>query len=74
MDQRIQVLIADDATQSRSGLKALMASLPAIDTVREATDGQEAIRLRENAPPGRGPHGYPHTWIGWAAGHPADQA
>jgi DNA-binding NarL/FixJ family response regulator len=51
MDQGIRVLIADDGTPSRNGLRALLASLPAVEVVREASDGQEAIRLIEDAQP-----------------------
>jgi DNA-binding NarL/FixJ family response regulator len=51
MDPGIRVLIADDGTHWRNGLRALLSSLPAVDVVREASDGQEAIRLVEDAQP-----------------------
>jgi DNA-binding NarL/FixJ family response regulator len=51
MDPGVQVLIADDGTHSRNGLRALLASLPAVNVVHEASNGQEAIRLVEDAQP-----------------------
>ena len=51
MEQRIQVLIADDRPRSRDGLKALLATWPEVEVVGEAADGQEAVRLVEECRP-----------------------
>ena len=59
MKQHIRVLIADDRLSSRNGLKALLVTQPGIEIVGEAADGQEAIRLVENA--GR-------MWCSWMFG------
>ena len=45
MTQPIRVLIADDSTRAREGLRVLFATWPEIMVVGEATDGQEAVRL-----------------------------
>jgi DNA-binding NarL/FixJ family response regulator len=41
----IRVLIADDHTLFRDGLRALLASVPDIEVVDEAASGREALRL-----------------------------
>ena len=41
--ERVQVLIADDHTLFRDGLKALLASVPDIDVVGEAATGDDAV-------------------------------
>lgn len=41
----VRVLIADDHTLFREGLRALLASIPDIEVVGEAANGLEAIRL-----------------------------
>jgi DNA-binding NarL/FixJ family response regulator len=41
----IRVLIADDHTLFRDGLRALLASIPGIEVVGEASSGSEALRL-----------------------------
>ncbi len=43
--EKISVLIADDHTLFRDGLRALLASAPEIELVGEAATGQEAIEL-----------------------------
>ena len=45
MVQPIRVLIADDSTRARDGLRALLATWPRIEVVGEAGNGQDAIRL-----------------------------
>lgn len=47
MMNRRQVLIVDDQTQTREGLKALLATAPPVQVVGEAADGREAIDLIE---------------------------
>ena len=47
MMNRRQVLIVDDRTQTREGLKALLATAPLVQVVGEAADGREAMHLIE---------------------------
>ncbi len=52
MDQdKIRVLIADDHTLFRDGLRALLASAPDTELVGEAATGQEAISLAASLQP-----------------------
>jgi DNA-binding NarL/FixJ family response regulator len=49
----VRVLIADDRRRSRDGLRALLSTLPEIEVIGEAADGQEVLRLvEEHCPPG----------------------
>ena len=41
----IRVLLAEDHTLVRAGLRSLLAELPWVDVVGEAADGREALRL-----------------------------
>jgi DNA-binding NarL/FixJ family response regulator len=41
----IRVLVADDHTLFRAGIRALLGTLPDIEVVGEAADGREALRL-----------------------------
>ena len=43
--ESIRVLIADDHTLFRDGLRMLLASIPDIEVVGEASSGKEALRL-----------------------------
>jgi DNA-binding NarL/FixJ family response regulator len=45
--ETIRVLIADDHPRSRTGLRALLATLPTVNVIGEAADGQEAVHLVE---------------------------
>lgn len=45
MTQPIRVLIADDSTRAREGLRVLFATWPEIMVVGEAADGQQAVAL-----------------------------
>ena len=47
----IHLLIADDSPAARTGLKALLKSVPDIQLVGEAAGGQEAMRLAEQLQP-----------------------
>jgi DNA-binding NarL/FixJ family response regulator len=47
----MRVLIADDRSRSRRGLRALLATQPGIEVVGEAGDGREAVRLVEEQRP-----------------------
>ena len=42
-----RVLIVDDSSQAREGLKALLATAPPVHVVGEAADGREALHLLE---------------------------
>jgi DNA-binding NarL/FixJ family response regulator len=43
----IRVLLADDHTLVRAGIRGLLQGLPGVEVVEEAGDGQEALRLAE---------------------------
>lgn len=47
----IRVLIADDQTITRSGLKSLLGSFPGVTVVGEATDGAQAVGLAAELEP-----------------------
>ena len=49
--QHVRLLIADDRARSRSGLRALLSTWPGMETVAEAADGREAVRLAEERRP-----------------------
>jgi len=47
----MRVLLADDHTLVRAGIRALLTALPEVDSVIEAGDGQEALALLLEARP-----------------------
>ena len=51
MEKDIRVIIADDHTLFRDGLVALLNSVPEIDLVGTAQDGEQAIQLAADAQP-----------------------
>ncbi|MCW5848885.1 MAG: response regulator transcription factor [Anaerolineae bacterium] len=51
MDERIQVLIADDHTAFRSGLRALVSTAPDMLVAGEAAAGDEVVRLAARLQP-----------------------
>ena len=51
MDQKYRIVIAEDHTILREGLKSLLASSPEFEVVGEAEDGWEAIRKVEKLKP-----------------------
>ncbi len=51
MTEGIRILIADDQPRARQSLKALLQTWPVIKTIREVTNGQEALALIEESPP-----------------------
>jgi DNA-binding NarL/FixJ family response regulator len=51
MTQRVQILIVDDQPRARQSLRALLSTWPNAGEVREAADGQEAVRLVEDQQP-----------------------
>ena len=48
---KLTILIADDHPVFRKGLRALLASLPNVELVGEASSGAEAVRLSEQLQP-----------------------
>lgn len=51
MTDKIRVLIADDHTIVRSGLRLLLQTEPDIEVIGEALDGREAVALTESLRP-----------------------
>lgn len=51
MTTQIQVLLADDHKLVRAGIRSLLARLPDVEVIAEASDGREAIRLVEKNEP-----------------------
>jgi DNA-binding NarL/FixJ family response regulator len=51
MKQPVQVLIADDRSQARDGLRSLLSTAPQVNVIGEASNGQEAVRLVEKLQP-----------------------
>jgi DNA-binding NarL/FixJ family response regulator len=47
----LRILLVDDHTLVRAGLRALVSNLPNVDTVLEAGDGDEALKLLETETP-----------------------
>ena len=51
MEQRVQVLVADDEMHTRQGLQALLAAWPEIEVMGAAANGVEVIQLVEKYRP-----------------------
>lgn len=51
MHNKIKILIVDDHSIVRKGLRALLASQPDMEVVGEAADGQEAVNKAETSHP-----------------------
>ncbi|MBC8163119.1 MAG: response regulator transcription factor [Roseiflexaceae bacterium] len=51
MTEQITILIADDHPLFRKGLRALLATMPQVHVVGEATSGSQAVRLAEQLQP-----------------------
>jgi two-component system, NarL family, response regulator NreC len=51
MTEKIRVILADDHTLLRKGLRALLSSEPDIEVIAEAGDGGEAVRAAERLRP-----------------------
>jgi DNA-binding NarL/FixJ family response regulator len=49
--ENIKVLLADDHTLVRAGLKSLITELRGVEVVGEASDGREAVRMIEEIQP-----------------------
>jgi len=48
---RIRVLLVDKHTLIREGIRSLLASLPTVEVIGEADNGEEALRLLADDPP-----------------------
>ncbi|HMG76600.1 MAG TPA: response regulator transcription factor [Pyrinomonadaceae bacterium] len=51
MTTQIRVLLADDHKLVRAGIRSLLARLPDVEVIAEASDGREAIQLVEKNEP-----------------------
>ena len=51
MENRLRIVLADDHTILREGLRALLSADPNIDIIGEAQDGREAVRCVEKLGP-----------------------
>ena len=51
MNKNLSIILIDDHTLFRSGIKALLARQPDIDVIGEASDGLSGIKLVEQAAP-----------------------
>jgi len=51
MENKVRIVLADDHTILREGLRALLSADPNIDIIGEAQDGREAVRCVENLGP-----------------------
>jgi DNA-binding NarL/FixJ family response regulator len=47
MNQKVRIVIAEDHTILREGLRSLLSSDPSFEIVGEAEDGREAIKCVE---------------------------
>ncbi len=52
MSEKHKIIISDDHTILREGLRALLSSDPELEVIGEAEDGLEAIRVVEKFKPG----------------------
>ena len=51
MPSRVRVLVVDDQLRARQGLKALLATWPQLQEIREATNGKQALAVVEEYQP-----------------------
>ena len=51
MSGHLRILIVDDSARARQSIKALLGTHPAVDALREATNGCEAVALAETWTP-----------------------
>ncbi len=51
MSKKIRVLIADDHTIFRAGVRLLLEAEPDVEVVGEATNGDEAVELAQSQQP-----------------------
>ena len=51
MENRVRIVLADDHTILREGLRALLSADPKFEIVAEAEDGRQAVRCVEKLGP-----------------------
>jgi DNA-binding NarL/FixJ family response regulator len=51
MVKGIQILIVDDQPRARRSLRALLSTVPQVQDIREAANGQEAVQIAVESPP-----------------------
>jgi DNA-binding NarL/FixJ family response regulator len=51
MVKGIQILIVDDQPRARQGLRALLSTVPHVEGIREASNGQEALQIAIESEP-----------------------
>jgi YesN/AraC family two-component response regulator len=51
MTSCVRVLVVDDQLRARQGLKALLATWPQLQEIREATNGKQALAIVEECQP-----------------------
>jgi DNA-binding NarL/FixJ family response regulator len=51
MEKQIRILIVDDQPRARQSLRALLSTVPQVRDIREAANGQEAVRLAVESQP-----------------------
>ena len=63
--KQIRILLADDHTVMRRGLRLLLDSHPGFSVVGEASDGRQAVEQAEATNPKCGSSGYRHAQPEW---------
>ena len=66
----IKVLLADDQTLIRQGIRLLLEIEPDIQVVGQAANGREALQQVEIHPSRCNPDGCAHAGDGWRRGYP----
>ena len=61
MKGKIKVLLCDDHTLFREGIKAILKDEPSIEIVGEAADGRQAVAQGPATASGCGADGYRHA-------------
>lgn len=51
MVRRLRILITDDQPRARQGMRALLATCPEVEEIREAASGKQALSLIEASQP-----------------------
>ena len=51
MENRLRIVLVDDHTILREGLRALLSAVPNFEILAEAADGREAVRCVEKLGP-----------------------
>jgi CheY-like chemotaxis protein len=67
--KKIGVLLVDDHTVVRQGLRALLSSEEDIEVVGEAENGRQAVMLAKKSTSGRGGYGCGDAAAQWTGGY-----